>query len=353
MTIPLVEKHKLHSLEAGRGVAALGVTIFHSAEAYPGDPPELLQRFYLSGQTGIYFFFVLSGFVIFYAHQKDIGNPDRLKRYAVKRINRIYPIYWFVLLAIMPIYFIFPSLGLPEFREWPTILSALLLFGDISPTPLTVAWTLFHEILFYIIFSAIIFSRTLGLSVLILWFSACLANTWIDNPSYIVSPLNLLFAFGLIASWVFSRRLLPFPSILVLGGVSIYISAVLVQPLIRNDGAGALIFGFGSAMIVLGGAQLDAAKRLKIPPALITLGAISYVLYLIHGPVISLVSKVLSRLDLDTFHFAATCATVLAAKFSALLAQRHIEEPLLRFGERQVSLRFESSSKTTRSRQNK
>ncbi len=37
------------------------------------------------GWLGVYFFFVLSGFIILFAHWKDLGRPGQLKRYAWRR----------------------------------------------------------------------------------------------------------------------------------------------------------------------------------------------------------------------------------------------------------------------------
>ena len=43
---------------------------------------------------GVNFFFVPSGFIIFFAHAKDVGRPARIGTYLWRRFARVYPTYW-------------------------------------------------------------------------------------------------------------------------------------------------------------------------------------------------------------------------------------------------------------------
>ena len=54
--------------------------------------------------SGVDIFFVLSGFIIYFIHAKDIGRPQRIYNFAKKRLSRVYPAYWVVLLGVLPIY---------------------------------------------------------------------------------------------------------------------------------------------------------------------------------------------------------------------------------------------------------
>lgn len=87
---------RMDLIQVGRGIAAMMVVLFHlggamSAEKYFGDLTYI--RLFRFGSAGVEFFFVLSGFIIMYAHQKDIGRPDALAYYARRRAVRIYPSY--------------------------------------------------------------------------------------------------------------------------------------------------------------------------------------------------------------------------------------------------------------------
>src|SRR5271166_6887268 len=87
--------NKLLPLELCRGLAALLVACLHagaSIDKYYGYDIGVVHNF----GAGVDFFFVLSGFVITYAHWRDIGRPERVKTYYIKRFLRIYPPYWIV-----------------------------------------------------------------------------------------------------------------------------------------------------------------------------------------------------------------------------------------------------------------
>ena len=63
------------------------------------------------GLLGVDFFFVLSGFIIMYAHMDDERNTASVKRYAFKRLARIYPAYLPVGLGLIALYAALPGLS--------------------------------------------------------------------------------------------------------------------------------------------------------------------------------------------------------------------------------------------------
>jgi peptidoglycan/LPS O-acetylase OafA/YrhL len=86
----------LESLQACRGFAAIAVLLFHTTgileqpKYWHSDPFGSLFR---PGDSGVLFFFVLSGFIISHAHRNDVGRPATFTRYVTNRISRIYPSY--------------------------------------------------------------------------------------------------------------------------------------------------------------------------------------------------------------------------------------------------------------------
>jgi exopolysaccharide production protein ExoZ len=89
-----MERRSFQTLQAGRGLAALAVVMFHSATYMSVDPRFWRQPVYLSifnlGSLGVEYFFVLSGLVMLSAHWKDQGDPSALRSYFWKRFRRIY-----------------------------------------------------------------------------------------------------------------------------------------------------------------------------------------------------------------------------------------------------------------------
>jgi exopolysaccharide production protein ExoZ len=71
-------------IQSCRGLAAIAVAAFHLSidvgdHRYLGH--QILRWLTWRMNLGVDFFFVLSGFIILLAHEKDIGQPHRLRRF--------------------------------------------------------------------------------------------------------------------------------------------------------------------------------------------------------------------------------------------------------------------------------
>lgn len=102
-----------------------------------------LLPFFWGGGAGVVVFFLVSGYVITY-----VMEYETLGAFAIKRVFRLFPLYWAALLA--------ETLFLdaePE-ANWTVLLPRMLLAGDVFSTPYAlknVEWTLRVEVLFYAI----------------------------------------------------------------------------------------------------------------------------------------------------------------------------------------------------------
>lgn len=85
--------NKIYALESLRGIAAICVALFH----YPSS--SFLHFKY--GHYGVYFFFVLSGFVITLNYIDKINNFRDLVNFQIRRFWRLYPTHIFVLFIIL------------------------------------------------------------------------------------------------------------------------------------------------------------------------------------------------------------------------------------------------------------
>lgn len=337
---------RLETLEAGRGCAALGVVLFHSGQAIQNaDFDPILHAIIFSGQNGIFYFFVLSGFVILHAHHGDIGVPQRGRRYLLKRINRIYPPYWIVLGSIMPVFFLSPSLGLPEFRELTTIVSAVFLIGEIAPTPLTVAWTLFHEMLFYLMFLTLVLSRRLGLCVLIGWLVVCASDLAYSYDMYVVSSLNLLFAMGMACAWFYRIGRLPSPALVLAFGVGTFAIGSVFGHAVIGEKAAQIVLGVASALIILSLACLERDGRLSCSRPFLMLGSGSYALYLVHGPVISALTKLDIQFDFFDAPLLAVATMTVIAIAAGFIFHWIVERPLLDLSRRWITATLSVSAR--------
>jgi exopolysaccharide production protein ExoZ len=288
----------LNCLQAGRALAALAVVAFHLSGAFGdsryGDYP-VSQTLARHGNLGVDFFFVLSGFIILAAHAKDVGRPERWGRYIWRRFARVYPIYWIylaafcLLLAVGAGYFVRPD---RDAAAWVSAVSLIHLSQDAPP--LHVAWTLFHEIAFYGLFSLLILNRWIGLAALTIWAGACLTlHQFTGESGYsawqvYTSAYNLEFFCGMAAYGLFRRGRNPV-LLLAAGGLVLAGALVLSEGFDRVENA---LFAAGFALTMAGATIAESRGRLRAPKLLVALGGASYSLYLIHVPVIGALLRI-------------------------------------------------------------
>lgn len=325
-------------LQAGRGIAALLVVLFHSnvimaAGKYWG---ESIWSGFRMGHAGVHFFFVLSGFIIAFIHFRDVGRQATLPEYALKRSIRIYPIYWVALgLTVVPM-LIFQNLDPTASRAPLDILgSALLLPGPTSPH-LGVAWTLRHEVLFYLLFAVLILNRAAGLGVLGAWFICCALWTLFGPPTFpgefYFSTYNLLFLFGMATAGIVLRWSMPFPAILAAIGICLFSVAGWYDVAHGESRALTLVYGAASAVGIAGFTELERSRGLQTPGVLKMLGDASYSIYLVHYLALSIGAKMLFAFGLNglipaTLSFALLAASAVVV---GLLFRWCIEKPMLK-----------------------
>src|SRR5579871_1076881 len=111
------DRTNIRLLQYGRGVAALLVCIFHFERGREQLHPQLtaavgsidFNYIFRAGHSGVEFFFILSGFIIFHVHQLDLGRPARLSTFYLNRAIRILPMYWLITVPIGLAYFAFSA----------------------------------------------------------------------------------------------------------------------------------------------------------------------------------------------------------------------------------------------------
>jgi exopolysaccharide production protein ExoZ len=292
---------KLNTLQMGRGLAALCVLLYHtnitlSSPKYLGRNAFRVFDF---GDSGVHFFFVLSGFVIFLAHETDLGKSSKVLEFLWKRFRRVYPNLWAVLLLLMPVFFLLPSLvAMPPLY---VTISAFL----ISPTTseiLPQEWSLRREVLFYAICAIAIWRRQLGTGIAIAWLAASVAVSLYGIKTYpwvfMFSSYNLLFLFGVLSSIVFTHNFKIWPRTLAVIGVCTFLGTWAAQFLGMPKGAlGDWAFGLGAALSIVGLATLEREDRFRVPRLMVVLGEASYSIYLVHWIVISAMCKFVTRFE--------------------------------------------------------
>jgi peptidoglycan/LPS O-acetylase OafA/YrhL len=97
-------RQPLKALTGVRFLAAFYVVLFHTLPFVKShfSLHPVVERFISNGNLAVGFFYLLSGFILAYTYEGKIGNPRDYIRYLRARFARIYPVYLFSLLLVLP-----------------------------------------------------------------------------------------------------------------------------------------------------------------------------------------------------------------------------------------------------------
>ena len=347
-------KPRLHGLDYLRGLAALGIMVYHYTTWTWGEhtPSSFLGRV---GIYGVAIFYVLSGITLgyIYASQLTLSKADLVSFYT-KRFFRIFPLLWLATVV---------SILLS--KHAPNILDLLLnltgLFGLFKWNTYfaTGAWSIGNELTFYLVFPLLVFllrkSKFVALAVLVipvllfLYFAfyslqadKALAGQW---HSY-TNPLNQLALF--VGGVVLGRFVNP-SSIRarhsLLAGIVGFGLFILV-PVI--GGSSALVVGFTRVVlsiicILLGYSFFRTARApVFLDKPLALLGQASYSLYLLH-PIVYAVSKaaftILNQISrgnrIVVNNYILIIAQIIASLVVSYFSYRYFERYFIRMGHHQ------------------
>ncbi|MFN6561630.1 MAG: acyltransferase family protein [Nostoc sp. ChiSLP01] len=343
---------KLNLLQVYRGIAAILVVLSHGDRILSRqlDQNSLLHIFHF-GWIGVDFFFVLSGFIIFYIHQYDIGKPNKLKSFITKRFIRIYPLYWIVL-ASKILASIFTNYKDTIYQTGAgEVLKAFLLIPQdraiLNTNFIGVSWTLSYEIFFYCLFAGLIlFDTKICRAIIVAWIAGVLLNLFNLLPignnfilKFIFDEHNLEFILGCLAAYTISQSKFKFKNSLIYTSLFLLVLSVINTKYREFDVSGIpslISYGIPFTLLIIGSVYLEMSSKINIPFILIYLGDASYSIYLTHGFFLSNISKILDALVRKTevlytiinFNVIAFITVVIAVAMGSSI-HTYIEKPLI------------------------
>lgn len=328
---------KLDGLQVGRAVAALMVVAFHANgftlpdRFYDGERAARLFEF---GYAGVEFFFVLSGFIMALVHRADFSQPDRAGLFMAKRIVRVYPLYVLIYLALTAAYFAAPGFGPDHARDPVAIATSVVLWPMPYQPVMQVAWTLQHEMLFYLVFTLLVLRFRIGAGVFALWMAGCLIAAPFGEPPYpwgfILSPYNILFLLGVAAAESYRSLSEARARATLAAGAAFFCAIGLSEAygfLDWNFALRTVAYGLGATLAVAG----LAAGAIRAPRSLVFLGDASYAIYLAHLPAFGFFAVVATRLGAPwgLSPLAMLCITCAVGVAAGAAAHVFVERPLL------------------------
>ncbi len=353
------------NIQALRGIAVLLVIFYHlvgvqiqSSSDYA--LPKVLQF----GAVGVDIFFLISGFLMMAITQDTPSGFSSAMQFMKRRLLRIYPMYWLVSIPVTYLLFfssrdVLLSLKLnpdaaryiPDLPEY--LFKSALLFPQVNLPPLTISWTLIHEIFFYCVFSLLLLTplrariwliALWSVTTLVFW---CLLKPSQYQPiSYLLcNPLTLEFTTGCFLAVALQKAIkIQSPRFfLSLGCISI-IATWLIW-VFRNDydfpiaDMRVLYFLLPCALLLASAVLMEQHKAL-LPKSLQLIGDASYSLYLTHIVFLSIGRKFwkLQGFEDSLFNNVLFWPSVfLAALLTGILCYRYAEKPLLQIGRKWLS----------------
>jgi peptidoglycan/LPS O-acetylase OafA/YrhL len=337
----------LVSVQLLRAVAALGVAIWHLswvARAFPGyapAPPAWLA----CGYAGVDLFFVISGFIISYVAAGGI----RAGPFAARRFLRIVPFYaFFTALALVAVVLNAAWDGNGNL-EPGYVLRSLLVIPMREAPYLGVGWSLEHELVFYCLAGGLLAVGALARLPALLGVIFCVGvalhgfgpdrgiRVW---DFHLFSLYHFEFLVGvLVYRWRERLAQLGWAApllvgVLAFGATSQWLGAG--DPPIRALGWTGLlrVLGYGSAsgLLLVGALNSEPALR-RYPRAVapwVWVGEASFVLYLSHFFVYSILAKLLTRLaPSEGLAVIALPVALLASVGFSLVFHLGVERPFL------------------------
>lgn len=322
-----MNREKLKLLQVGRAVAALAVVVYHAAKVGDSYTSGRLTPWFDWGQFGVDFFFVLSGFIIYYAHRDDARDLASARRFAVKRLRRIYVPYLPVGLAMVAVYLWLPRLssGTPH---W-SLLTSLTLLPSHAPPALEPAWTLVFEITFYAFF--LLFYATRYFWWIVAAWAAAIVTLFLTGlgpapgsvAAHYIDPVILEFFAGMAMAHVARNARPSWWRILVPASAVLALAALVAV----TTGFPRVVFGLALAPLVLGLVLYEREARPNVHEFWMLLGAASYAIYLVHEPLFSVVGRVVTRWDSWWLAFGTS---VIVAVVAGVAYHLWYERPVVR-----------------------
>lgn len=341
-----MNNNRIDSLDSLRGIAAMVVVIFHCLlsfvvlyEAnYNRFANDMIKYFTITplhtiwaGREAVLLFFVLSGFVLSIPFYK--GKVGSYGSYIIRRFFRIYMPYIIIMMASVLLVFLFATykdiqgLSLVYANRWAhsvsldDIISYILMINYDTANVNGVVWTLFHEMRISLLFplflliimkfnliKALLLSLGLnGIFYLALGLLSASLNDDIFSPIIQSFQWSIyyctFFIFGAILSKYRSQLFEfkashTFTKMMLLAASLVLINSrwIVIEYQVKDERIADFISVLGILLLFVVVLTSNKVEQLLTKRPLLWLGKISFSLYLVHIPVMMMVTIFLGNI---------------------------------------------------------
>jgi peptidoglycan/LPS O-acetylase OafA/YrhL len=264
------------------------------------------------GHFAVAVFIVLSGFSLAVSPARHDWRLNGTRRFSHRRAWRILPPYWAALIfSLLVAWLIIPQPGLPEPNAMSVIANGLLLQDVIdAPTPNRAFWTIAVEAQLYLVFPLLLlFIRRVNAFAMLAVVAALVVAVGVLGPYLplahwlmrLTPQFAALFALGMAAAGIVraSKRCRDWPwHWLALGAAMPVLAVIVWKGSVWTIGGNlfwidlALGPAIGCLFAALATGRPKSLVRLLNTGPMRTLGSMSYSLYLIHLPIVTVICEV-------------------------------------------------------------
>ena len=326
-----------------RFLAAAAVVAFHvwgiapDHIHVPADTPSLgLWHF----GHGVDLFFVISGFIIYYATQASLARGRELSpsTFLRRRIERIVPLYAFAILAMTALAVLLPAtFDAPGWYSLSHVLKSLAFvsFTDGQMPVVFVGWSLEYEMFFYLSLALLMMLTQNAWRAVVVAFCGLVMIGQIPGVAdalghytFFTDPLILEFIFGVLAGILFVNGMSGERHT----GAMLLAAGCAIALLLATDPANrALVYGLPSAALVAGAAWLSRLRTNASWPERVCerLGDASFSIYLVQAPLVVFAAQGVAALfpQIHPLSLVASASVLVIA--AGLALNIVLERPLL------------------------
>ena len=334
--MPATSTHYIRSLQSMRFIFIFLILLSHFSFAGLGP-------FDFGGDSGVCFFFILSGFVLSLGDNK---KPGRSLPFFTKRLKRVYPAHLLALVmaaVCIPAAFdtpekIISSLSLTQ-SWWP---GREIYFGGNGP-----AWFLSNTVAFYLVFPwlkhilfkarwlVIITGTAITLTVYFTVIAPVVPEDKVNWLLYVFPPSRLIdFCQGIILARLYMLAAAreyslsaQTSTIIEYCAICLIIASSWIYPILPERYATTALFWIPCAALIFCFALTDRHPglpgRILQHRAMLWLGGISFEFFLVHVSVIQLFKRVTWHYSIG-LPYPAALAAVFLLSIGATVAVRHI-----------------------------
>jgi exopolysaccharide production protein ExoZ len=342
---------RIEALDWIRGFAALWVVFYHieitlQKEKYFGL--DLSSFLTASGFRGVDIFFVLSGFVMTALLARTNGPRGKnIALFTLRRLFRIFPLYIPVFCALYVVIIVTGAGAPPSFEPTASFFATnlfLLPRDDLTSFIPVSAWTLSHELMFYAVCIAGFFSLRFFVLLLFFWTTLCLcafvAGGAPQGWSMQFSIMNGYFFLGALAAILSSMWKIRYRTLMTFSGLLCVLLAICLELQILHSPRPAiyasLLYAIGFFLIVLAMSQLEAKRNAVFS----TLGDISYSVYILNYPLVTLLAMLIARFDRSIFSaLIFALLSILLTIVLSMVSYKYVEKPGMMWG-RKIADRY-------------